>query len=353
MPKSLRLPLSFDPDRLKADLALVQPDEWTPHFNTSYYEGDWSGVALRAVGGRAGQLYPDPTATTRFADTPILDRCPYFQEVLAAFQCPLTSARLLRLAAGSSIREHKDYKLGYEDGELRVHVPIVTNADVAFFLEDERVIMGEGEAWYLDLNLRHRVDNQSATDRIHLVIDCVVDDWLRGLFAGAGRPDFSAEPTTTIVAFLRGIGFTVRPGRVSEQTFVPGIWIERGALVVDEACLSYPGDLLHEAGHLAVMAPARRPTITGDAGSDAAEEMMAIAWSYAAAVHLRLDPAVVFHAEGYRGGSAALIENFQQGRFFGVPMLQWLDMAYDDARAPEHQVAPYPHMVQWLRSRDM
>lgn len=182
MLKSYKLPLHLDPVHLKTDLALIHPDEWVPHFNTSYYEGDWSGVALRAVGGRAGQLYPDPTATDDFADTPILARCPYFQEVLAAFHCPLTSARLLKLAAGSSIREHKDYKLGLEDGEMRVHVPIVTNVDVAFFLAGEQVMMQEGEAWYLDLNLPHRVENHSHTDRIHLVFDCVVNDWARELF---------------------------------------------------------------------------------------------------------------------------------------------------------------------------
>jgi hypothetical protein len=182
MMKSYKLPLKFDPDRLKADLARLQPEEWIPHFNTSYYEGDWSGVALRAVGGRAGQLYPDPTATDDFADTPILARCPYFQDALAAFQCQLTSARLLRLAAGSSIREHRDYKLGLEDGEIRVHIPVVTNLDVAFFLAGERVIMSEGEAWYLNLNLPHRVENHSDIDRIHLVIDCVVNDWLLQLF---------------------------------------------------------------------------------------------------------------------------------------------------------------------------
>ena len=103
-------------------------------------------------------------------------------EMLAAFHCPLTSVRLLRLAARSNIREHKDYNLGFEDGEMRIHVPVLTNLDVAFFLAGERVIMQEGEAWYLDLNLAHRVENQSDTDRIHLVIDCFVNDWVRELF---------------------------------------------------------------------------------------------------------------------------------------------------------------------------
>ncbi len=177
---SFQFPLRFDPARLKAELQLIQPEEWTPHFNTSIYEGEWSGVALRSIAGRALQLYPDPTATGSFTDTELLTRCPYYQEVLAAFHCPLTSVRLLKLKARSNIREHRDYKLGFEDGEMRLHVPIVTNPAVAFFVNGERVPMREGETWYVNVNLPHRVDNVSNTDRIHLVIDCVVNEWLAG-----------------------------------------------------------------------------------------------------------------------------------------------------------------------------
>src|SRR6185503_11799241 len=143
MTVSLKFPMAFEPDRLLADLEKIEPDEWIPHFNTAYYEGLWSGVALRSVGGVANQIYPDPTATT-FADTPILARCPYFREVLATFQCPMEAARLLKLTAGSSIREHRDYKLGYEDGVLRLHIPIITSPDIAFFLEGKLVVMKPG-----------------------------------------------------------------------------------------------------------------------------------------------------------------------------------------------------------------
>jgi hypothetical protein len=182
MVATLRLPFTFDPASLKADLGQIQPDEWVDHFNKSVYEGDWSGVALRSVGGQPMQLYPDPTATGAFADTPMLARCPYFQRVLATFQCPFTAVRLLRLNAGSHIREHRDYRLGYEDGEVRLHIPVVTNPEVAFFLDGQRVWMAEGECWYLNVNLPHRVENHSATDRVHLVIDCVVNEWLADLF---------------------------------------------------------------------------------------------------------------------------------------------------------------------------
>jgi hypothetical protein len=178
----LKLPLSFDPQRLKRDLQALTPEDWVMHFNKPYYEGEWSGVALRSVDGEDGRLYPDPTARAKFADTPTLARCPSIQEVLATFQCELEAVRLLKLRAGSSIREHKDYNLGYEDGEVRFHVPVLTNPDVEFYLNQQRVVMHEGECWYLNLNLPHRVVNHSATDRIHLVIDCVVNDWLRALF---------------------------------------------------------------------------------------------------------------------------------------------------------------------------
>jgi hypothetical protein len=160
---------------------------------------------------------------------------------------------------------------------------------------------------------------------------------------------FSNPITTTIVDFLREIGLPVRGASLPDSTFLPGIWIEHGALLIDESRLRYPGDLLHEAGHLAVAAPERRATIVGDAGADPAEEMMAIAWSYAAAVHLKLDLAIVFHADGYNGGGASIAENFSQGRFFGVPMLQWLGMTVDQAQSRSQGIAAFPHMIRWLR----
>lgn len=181
MLSAIRLPLELDAAGLKADLATFTEDDWVPHFNTSYYEGDWSGIAFRSVGGVAKQLYPDPAAKDPFADTENLDRSPHVRATLAAFQCELLSARFLRLAAGSTIKEHRDYNLGYEDGELRIHIPVERNPDVEFILDGQQLDMREGEAWYLDLNLKHSVANKGNIDRVHLVVDCVVNDWLGDL----------------------------------------------------------------------------------------------------------------------------------------------------------------------------
>jgi len=54
-----------------------------------------------------------------------------------------------------------------------------------------------------------------------------------------------------ICTFLVSIGLPVRTGAVPGPSFLPGIAIEHGVLVFDEDRLLYPGDLLHEAGHLA------------------------------------------------------------------------------------------------------
>jgi hypothetical protein len=180
-----RLPWSFDAAGLLADVDAVAPADWVPHFNTGYYEGDWSGAALRSVGGQPGRLYPDPTASTAFADTPLMARCPHARAVLAVLRCPLLAVRFLRLGPGSRIREHADLDLGFDDGEVRIHVPVSTGPGVEFLHDGERVDMAPGEAWYLDLNLRHAVVNAGPSPRVHLVVDCVVDEWLRGVMTQA------------------------------------------------------------------------------------------------------------------------------------------------------------------------
>jgi len=151
-----------------------------------------------------------------------------------------------------------------------------------------------------------------------------------------------------IAVFLHEIGLEVRAGAVGGETALPGIDVDHGALIVDEARLRYPGDLLHEAGHLAVAQPDTRATLVHDVGKDGGDETMAIAWSYAAACHLNIDPAIVFHDQGYRGGGAALLEAMRR-EAIGVPVLQWLGMTFDSTRAAGAGVPPFPHMVRWLR----
>jgi hypothetical protein len=181
MTPTLKLPFTFDAERVKAELENFTKEDWTPHFNTQYYEGDWSGIALRAAENAHVALYPDPTAET-YIDTDAMSLCPSVASILATFECPTESVRFLRLGAGASILEHRDYLLSIEDGVARIHIPIKTSTAVEFYLDGKRIEMNEGEAWYLNFNLKHSVENKSSAERIHLVIDCIANDWLRSFF---------------------------------------------------------------------------------------------------------------------------------------------------------------------------
>ena len=92
-------------------------------------------------------------------------------------------SRLLRLGTQARIREHTDFNLGYEDDEIRVHIPVATNPQVEFYLNGSRVQMNAGECWYLNFNLPHRLYNGGTTGpACTLVIDCSVNAWVRNLF---------------------------------------------------------------------------------------------------------------------------------------------------------------------------
>jgi hypothetical protein len=112
---------------------------------------------------------------------------------------------------------------------------------------------------------------------------------------------FGSQITSLIAGFLTAIGLEITPAVLSDDTFLPGLTIDRGTLLIDESKLAYPGDLLHEAGHIAVTAPDKRGQLGKNAGYDAGHEMAAIAWSYAAALHIGIDLTIVFHPDGYRG----------------------------------------------------
>lgn len=166
----------------------------------------------------------------------------------------------------------------------------------------------------------------------------------------------STETTLqTIIRFIESIGIPVKYAGDVQNVFLPGLRIENGTIIIDSEKEFYPGDLLHEAGHIATVPAADRHLLSNENIATrkdyAAEEMMSIAWSYAACCHLQLDPFVVFHDKGYKNGGAQIAEGFIKGEYFGVSMLQWVGLTHDpqNRHLPENAVL-FPKMIKWLRS---
>lgn len=157
----------------------------------------------------------------------------------------------------------------------------------------------------------------------------------------------------TIIDFLNDIGIEVIPLRLEQETFLPGILVENGKLFVDEEKLTYPGDLLHEAGHLAVAPGSVRNSLSGEVlipGADMNQiEVLATAWAFAAVAYLGLDLKVLFHEGGYDGKSAGLISTYGFGIYPGAYGLQQMGMTVTGETARKLGIAPFPNMIKWLR----
>jgi len=206
-PSSCQLPISFSIEKLQNDLQTCETNLWTPHFNTNRYEGKWTSVSLRSQSGLETDILS--FADKEYKNTPLLDSCPYFKEIMDWFECEKEAVRLLRLGPNSEIKEHVDNDTSYEDGFFRIHVPIVTNSEVYFCVDKKLVPMKMGECWYANFQLPHSVQNKSSEPRIHLTLDCIRNDWSDELFSKIGfdvnfvyKKQYSDEVKQQIIAEL-------------------------------------------------------------------------------------------------------------------------------------------------------
>lgn len=188
LPDRVRIGLPLDVPGMLADLARLAVPRWTDHFVPAHYRGEWSVLPLRAPAGAVHpiQQITSHSSTSAWEPTEHLRAAPAIAALLESLACPLGTVRLMRLAPGSLIHEHRDDDLDAAWGMARLHVPLATNSGVDFMLNRSPVAMAVGDCWYLRLSDPHSVANRGGTDRVHLVIDAFVNDWLEAqLLEGA------------------------------------------------------------------------------------------------------------------------------------------------------------------------
>jgi hypothetical protein len=166
----IQLPLRFDAAALAAEIAALDAAEWLPH--PQGFPGN-SALPLVAVhgdrhnDGLAGPMQP----------TAVLRRLPLLRRVLGSLGAVVGRTRLMRLEGNAEVTPHIDQG-HYWAERMRVHVPIVTTPTVRFYCGDAVIHMAAGECWIFDTWRLHRVHNDAAGSRIHLVVDTVGGDGL-------------------------------------------------------------------------------------------------------------------------------------------------------------------------------
>jgi aspartyl/asparaginyl beta-hydroxylase (cupin superfamily) len=173
---AVRLMRTYDPDALQEAVARVHErlQEMPAGYPGEGHLG-WTSVCLHSpASGRS----------------PVLEAAPYLRHVMDDLGIRIRLARLLALRPAGVIREHRDAFLS--NAIVRLHVPIVTDPAVEFYLDGQRCDWLAGELWYGDFSRPHHARNGSALTRIHLVIDATIDAQLAALFPGQPPPRVAA-----------------------------------------------------------------------------------------------------------------------------------------------------------------
>jgi hypothetical protein len=122
---------------------------------------------------KENSAFKDPVATSSLSD----QVAPLLEPILAKIQehyryeRPVIQKMMFaKLKAGGKILPHTD-----ADVTLclvhRIHIPIVTNKDVHFYVQGVDYHFEVGDIVELDNTRFHAVDNCSEVDRIHLIVD--------------------------------------------------------------------------------------------------------------------------------------------------------------------------------------
>lgn len=180
----------------------------------------------------------------------------------------------------------------------------------------------------------------------------------------------SPEAIGRCVAFACDLGIDARIGRrrwVNE--FLPGILVWRGKLRINPAHTVGYDDICHELGHLATLPSIIRPYAIGDVDSSTAAyaksyldchkfivgpageedpicrallqcgEAEAIAWGYAAQIHLGLDPRLIL-ADCTEHETYTIMWELSEGSHYGVAGL---------AAAGMTTKRTFPKMKRWIQ----
>jgi len=171
--------IKIDSDRLQADFQRVQRDLWKRQ-NRNKNSG-WKGIALYSKSGNSDDL--GWTNQLPVKKTSEGEQCAYIcNELIPQFGAAWVRVAFYKLEAGTRIGEHRDLVQSSASLSIvRIHIPVITNEKVVMYLDRKPYHFPVGTAWYFDPTARHKVENNSDQDRIHLMVDFQLCESLKKL----------------------------------------------------------------------------------------------------------------------------------------------------------------------------
>ena len=204
---------------IRGELRIYEAKEaeaWAQHYSSYNKRKSWTAFALKgfdpkdpafiikpAEMSKAWKLENERRLEASCALTSIAGRFPATLRLLSRIPGEKERIRFMRLEpGGGELTRHADITdraAGTQPGQVsRLHIPIYTNEAVRFCawnLEGHHVerCFPEGALCYLDQRKPHTVRNDGAAARVHLVVDCIVNERLQGWLKRAARGLAPAE----------------------------------------------------------------------------------------------------------------------------------------------------------------
>jgi hypothetical protein len=160
----LRLPITIDVARLRAEIDALPLDVWDTTAGRVAVHRDAGALFLRGYAPKEGDK--------PIEDRPALNLLPYAREIIETKlgSKPLRCL-LARLVGGGVVTEHTDIG-GYFERTIRIHVPIISNPRVWMVSAGLCYAMAPGEVWALNNSTKHAVWNADPEQaRTHMICD--------------------------------------------------------------------------------------------------------------------------------------------------------------------------------------
>ncbi|WP_013334422.1 aspartyl/asparaginyl beta-hydroxylase domain-containing protein [Gloeothece verrucosa] len=152
--------------------------DWQNSSYSEYISGDFLSISLLSHDGDSANTIirdctPKPTAA--------LNQLPETKRFLEQCGLDLMWVRLNLLKSDAFFVEHKDYSELDDKPRLRLHIPIKTNPESYIVLSGYRIHLHENAIWKLNpADAVHGAINNGSY-RIHLLLDCYINDNLKAL----------------------------------------------------------------------------------------------------------------------------------------------------------------------------
>ena len=189
-----RLPLRFEVARASAEIGALPQELWGSRAGRVDVHNPAQAIFLRGHAPAEGDLPVE--------DREALGRLPFLRELITKV-IPAQPMRCLlaMLPAGAVIAPHID-QADYFSKTIRLHFPIVTNAQVWMYCSGLNYHMAAGEIWALNNSSGHGVVNADASHaRLHMICDFLSSPDLVELLGRTDRSLGQSKPDIETTLF--------------------------------------------------------------------------------------------------------------------------------------------------------